>query len=100
MDYKQQEKRVPYGVLSISGYSDLDRLNSSVKMVHFRKFVSKRLLMDVVKRTPKLKAVSFSKYAISRMRRGDMDILAGLGIEVKISKVLGRPSSLERWLYA
>lgn len=89
------EKRVSYGVLSISGYSDLDRLDSSVKSVHFRKFVSVKLIRQVLELVPRLKVVSFSKYALSRAGKESLELLRERGVDVKFSKRLGRPSLIE-----
>ncbi len=95
MDYKQQAGRNPYGVLSISGYKDLDSVNSSVQRIHFRKFVSSRLIKQVLELAPKLRVVSFSKYAVSRAKEADLEYLKQNRIRVRVSNRVGRPNIIE-----
>ncbi len=95
MNYKQRAGRNPYGVLSISGYKDLDRVNSSVKRIHFRKFVSRKLLKLVLELAPNVKSVSFSKYAISRAKEAELEYLRQRGVQVRVSGRVGRPNIIE-----
>lgn len=47
--------------VSVSSYSDLQKLSPHAKSVHFRKFVSKKLLECVLSKCPNVKKISFSK---------------------------------------
>ncbi len=74
----------------ISSYSDLSKISPCAKSVHFRKFVSKRLLSLVVQKCRNLQSVSVSKYAYRRL-------VFSHDVDVKISgRMPGRPSAIER----
>ncbi len=79
----------------ISSYFDLSKLSSEVKTIHFRKFVSRNLLKIVLDKCPRLKIISFSRYASRRLHS---DFLKSRNIEIKISrKSSGRPNLVENW---
>ena len=79
----------------ISSYSDLSRISSNVKIIHFRKFVSKRILNLILNKCPNLKKISLSNYASKRLNHKCMNILSENKIVIKISSNRGRPSILE-----
>ncbi len=87
--------------LVVSSYSDLSKLSSNIVCVHFRKFVSKRLLDKVLKSCPKLKKISLSMYAARRLDCFS-SYLSGKGLLIEFSKRgSGRPNSIEikrRWI--
>jgi len=79
----------------ISSYSDIVKLHPGVKHVHFRKFVSERLLKSIIEKCPKLEKISMSRYSSGRL---SFIVLDNLKVEVTKRKV-GRPNILERCLY-
>jgi len=83
--------------ISISSYSDLSRLSPSVKFIHFRKFVSKKIIKKVLCECPKLVTVSFSMYAFRRCNDEILNRIYKEGIKLSISqKRPGRPSMIEK----
>ena len=87
--------------VSIACYDDLAKLSSSVKVVHFRKFLSLRLLEEVIKRCPNLKLVSFSRYAFKRCDEKVKEMLVLSGIQVLVNdRSPGRPSMLDKLINA
>ena len=83
------------GHVVISSYSDLSKLSQKVKSVHFRKFVSRKLLEIILKQCPKLESISFSRYAHGRLHS---DFLKHKIIRVEISsKSPGRPNLVEKF---
>jgi len=72
----------------ISSYSDVLKLSSKIRIVHFRKFVSKKLLKMVFEICPRLEKVSFSKYASKRIPIKMVPII------VEIYSARGRPNAL------
>ena len=83
----------------LSSYSDVHNISSEVKVVHFRKFVSKRLLIIVLERCPKLQMISMSGYASKRLNSNIYNLMFNRNIELKISRYIGRPSNLEQRLF-
>lgn len=83
----------------ISSYSDLAKLSPLVSEIHFRKFVSQRLLLEVLSVSNNLRKISMSKSAYSRCNNLCLDALKQRSIEVKISGGLGRPSLMEMILW-
>jgi hypothetical protein len=79
----------------ISSYSDLSRLSSSIKIIHFRKFISKRILKIILKRCPNLKEISLSNYASKRLNKECKKLLSVNEIIIKVSFSKGRPNALE-----
>lgn len=77
------------GGLVVSSYADIPKLSPDVSSVHFRKFVSKRLLRIVLKKCPNLKKISFSRYAYERLKNEPESI------PILISNGRGRPSIIE-----
>ena len=83
--------------VSISSYSDLSKLSNRVNFVHFRKFVSKKILEKVLIDCPNLDMISFSKYAFSRCNEKILEQIQQKGVKLKISlKDSGRPNLVER----
>ncbi len=91
MNYKHCQRIV------ISSYSDVRNLSPDVSVVHFRKFISEKLLTNVFKKSPRVKIICLSKYAAKRSKQ----IISKIPkkIVVIISKEKGRPSSIEKNFY-
>ncbi|MFH1228935.1 MAG: hypothetical protein V1678_00735 [Candidatus Aenigmatarchaeota archaeon] len=83
----------------ISSYSDVSKLSSKIRMVHFRKFLSSRMLDIALKRCPNLEMVSLSVYASKRLNSNIYKLMFNRNIELKISRHVGRPSVLEQRLF-
>jgi len=83
----------------ISSYSDLSKLSSNVKIIHFRKFVSKKLLNLVLEKCPNLEIISLSGYASKRLNSNISKIILSMKIELVVSIELGRPNNLKQRLY-
>ena len=83
--------------VSISSYSDLSKLSKRVNKIHFRKFISKKILRKVLINCPNLDMISFSKYAFSRCNEKILEQIQQRGVKLKISlKDSGRPNLVER----
>ena len=81
------------GPAVISSYSDLSKLSQKVKSVHFRKFVSRKLLEIILEKCPRLESISLSKYAHGRLH---FDFLKYKRVKIIISgKSSGRPNLVE-----
>jgi len=86
--------------LVISSYSDLSKLSPEAKCVHFRKFVSKRLLKKVLCKFKKIERISLSKYAFSRCNAKLIEIVTRKKLEIKIlERNAGRPNLIEKGSY-
>ncbi len=79
----------------ISSYSDVEKLSPLISEVHFRKFLNCNILFQVLEKCGELKKASVSKSAYSRCDSKCLEKLKESKIDVKISKVKGRPSILE-----
>lgn len=80
--------------VSISSYSDISRLDPKVEMVHLRKFVSKRLVKEILNRCPNLKLITLPEKLYCKS-----SWLKDYNIAVTISKKgFGRQSMLEKML--
>jgi hypothetical protein len=85
--------------VSISSYSDLLKLSSAIKSVHFRKFVSERLMNRVIQKCNNLKTVHFSKSAFGRCDKRILELLNKKKINYNISRRnSGRPNLIENKL--
>jgi hypothetical protein len=83
--------------LSISSYSDLSKLSSDVKIVHFRKFISRRMVDMILGSCRGIKKVSLSRYASEKCNSEIIDYLTDKGLQIHISnRGNGRPNLLER----
>ena len=82
----------------ISSSRDVEFLKESVKIVHFRKFVSRKLLKEVLKKCPNLKVISLSPSSAKKLRTEMLKVLNKAGIRVFVVKRRGRPNLLERKL--
>jgi hypothetical protein len=89
VDYKQKDK-----IISIASLADIEKLSKKVELVHLRKFCSKRLIKAILERCPRLKKISISPYAFSRVD-GSLGMLPD-EVDVLISDRKGRPSILEK----
>ena len=68
------------------------------RYVHFRKYISSRLLGKVLEECANLESFSLSKYAFSRLNAGCMGKIAERNINVSASrKGRGRPSLMENY---
>jgi hypothetical protein len=83
----------------ISSYSDISKLPSNIKILHFRKFVSKRVLSEAIERCPELKIISLSKYASKRLNSNISKLILSRKIELRILVERGRPNNLKQRLY-
>ena len=82
--------------LSISSYKDLKKISPSVKVIHFRKFASEKLVRWILKNHSQIKKFSFSKYVYSRSESVIFDLIEKRNIEVEVrNKSAGRPNLLE-----
>ena len=82
---------------SISSYSDLSKLSHSVKFVHFRKFVSKKIIKKVLSECPNLVEISFSNYAYKRCNDDILKFINKEGVNLLISsRRAGRPNIIEK----
>lgn len=79
----------------LSSYSDLSKLSSKVKIIHFRKFVSKRMLIISLEKCPKLRIISASRYASKRLNSNILKLILNKQIELRVSQERGRPSILK-----
>jgi Ran GTPase-activating protein (RanGAP) involved in mRNA processing and transport len=83
--------------LSISSYSDISKLSSETRTIHFRKFVSRKLLRIILKSCENLEKVSLSKYALQKCNPEIIDYLSKRGVAIQVSdRGIGRPSLLEK----
>ncbi len=90
MNYKQEV---------ISSYSDLYKISSNVKIIHFRKFISRKLLRIVIEKCPNLEIISISRYASKRLNSNISKIILSRKIELIVSFEIGRPNNLKQRLY-
>jgi hypothetical protein len=82
---------------SVSGYSDLSRLSSEVSHLHFRKFLSKKLVLESLKICDGVESVSLSRYAFRKCDPECMEIISRVGIDLMVSeRRKGRPNLLEK----
>jgi hypothetical protein len=78
----------------ISSYNDLKKIQRA-KSIHFRKFLSKKLLLKVLEIEPNLREISLSNYAFKRLSKKCLEVLSSYNIIIKVSYSVGRPSLLE-----
>jgi len=83
--------------VSISSYSDLSKLSSFVKIVHFRKFLNRNILQKVLDRCSNLEKISVSKYVFNRCDPDFIEKISKDGLNVERS--VGRPNLIERLIY-
>lgn len=82
----------------ISSYSDLSKLAPNIRKVHFRKFISKKLLDKVLLQCPKMKNVSFSNYASKRLNDQLISFIIKKELKIEHSNSdVGRPNLLEKF---
>ena len=89
MIYLHREKAI------VSSSGDLFSVSPKVSVIHFRKFLSKRLVFDLLKRCDKIERIIVSKSAYSRCDKECIEVLEARGINVLVSKNRGRPSCLD-----
>jgi len=78
----------------LSSYSDLSNISSSIRIIHFRKFISKRILKIILESCPSLIVISISKYASKRLNPNILNLISDKGIELRICSERGRPNML------
>ena len=80
----------------VSGYSCLDGLNSSTKRIHLRKFISKRLVNDIIGKCKNLEEISLPRHISERMNDDISKFLGQRNIIINISESSpGRPNLLD-----
>ena len=91
------EKKFEYTV--VSGYSCLEKLSPKTKRIHLRKFISKKLVKNILDSCINLKEISLPKH-ISEKINGDItEMLKERNIEVNVSENLpGRPNLLDNMI--
>ena len=82
--------------LTISSYSDLDKIERNVTRIHFRKFLSKKMLLKVLGKCKRLSTITISKYAYSKCKKESIQLIKNKGIDIIIRNRCGRPSLIER----
>jgi hypothetical protein len=83
--------------ISVSGYSDLSQLSPSISHLHFRKFLSKRLIMESLNMCQSLESVSLSRHALVNCNPDCLEVLSVMGLEIMVSeRSEGRPNLLEK----
>jgi hypothetical protein len=83
---------------SISSYSDLQKISPQSEVIHFRKFLSKCLISEVLSSFKNLKFVSFSKYAYRRCNKDIIELIEEKGVNIIIRESKGRPSKVEKMM--
>lgn len=83
--------------VTISSYSDLAKLRKDLKCVHFRKFLSKRLLSEILSVCENISSISLSRYAYAKCNKELIESIKRKGISIIIRKCVGRPNLMERW---
>jgi hypothetical protein len=68
-----------------------------VRHVHFRKFVSEKMLKKILELSS-VRSISLSKYCCNRSNSKLLDRLRKRGIKIFVRKCPGRPSNLERFI--
>jgi len=82
--------------LSISSYNDLKKISSSVKVIHFRKFASQKLVKWILDNHSQIRKFSFSKYVYSRSESSVFDLIKEKNVEMEVrDRIAGRPNLLE-----
>jgi len=82
--------------LSISSYKDLKKISPKVKVIHFRKFASEKLVKWILENHSQIKKFSFSNYVYSRSESSVFDLIEKNNVEVVVrNRSPGRPNLLE-----
>ncbi len=83
----------------LSSYADLSRISASIRKVHFRKFISRKLLDEILLYCPNLKEISVSGSAAKRVNDKLVSYIADKGLKVAYTdSSSGRPNLLMRRL--
>jgi hypothetical protein len=69
-----------------------------VKIIHFRKYVSKKIILMILERCQNIQVISMSRYASKRLNPDSLELFSKRNIEIKIMIEPGRPSMLDRRL--
>ena len=77
----------------LSSYSDISKVSPDIKIIHFRKFISKRFLVIVLERNPRIEIICLSKYASKRLNSKILSMISKR-IEIRVSSEKGRPNYL------
>jgi hypothetical protein len=83
--------------LVISSYSDLSELSPKIKNIHFRKFVSKKMLNTIKESCPELDRISFSSSAAKRLQHCSSSLPTKAEIQI-LARKSGRPNLIESFL--
>jgi len=82
--------------LSISRYSDLEKISSSVCVIHFRKFTSEKIIKWILENHLQVKKISFSKYVYSKCNSSIFNFIKQNNVKIVVqNKGPGRPNLLE-----
>lgn len=72
-------------------------MSSEIKIIHFRKFVSRKMVNIILDSCINLKKVSLSRYASSKCSSEIIDYMSEKGLQIQVSnRSIGRPNLLER----
>ncbi len=83
--------------ISVSGYSDLSKLSGGESHLHFRKFLSKRLVIESLNLCPGLESISLSKYALDKCDPDCLEMLSKMRLDIMVSnRKEGRPNLIEK----
>lgn len=82
--------------ISISSYSDLQKISKDIHIIHFRKFINQKILQNVFEKNSNIKQIEISKSAFKKCNKKVLDMLSKYGISYKISiRNRGRPNMVE-----
>lgn len=83
----------------VSGYSCLEKLSSKTKRIHLRKFISKKLMNDILTICDDLKEISLPKHISEKINIEISDLLKKRNISISISENSpGRPNILDNMI--
>ncbi|MCD6403093.1 MAG: hypothetical protein J7K98_02060 [Candidatus Aenigmarchaeota archaeon] len=84
----------------ISTSKDLEKINERTKFVHFRKYISSKLLEEVIRRSKRIVCISLSTSSLKKWNKKLEEIVKNRGIKVVVLKRYGRPNYLEKMMLA
>ena len=91
------ENKLEYAV--VSGYSCLDKLSHKTKRIHLRKFISKRLMYDILSICKDLREISLPKHISEKLNSEITELLEKRNIVISISENSpGRPNILDNMI--
>ena len=91
------DKQFDYVV--VSGYSCLDKLSPKTRRIHLRKFISKKLMNDILFVCKDLQEISLPKHISEKINADISELLEKKSITVSISENSpGRPNILDNMI--